>query len=185
EVRSLLEAHEGAGEFLGGPAPSACGSSPAGATAIRRLFQEAADLTTAQRTSWIEAAHPHDESLRRDVASLLHAYERGVAVPAGTDPPPTPDPFLGRTISQYQIFEKLGEGGMGVVYRARDTRLGRVIALKFPAPQFAGDVDAKARVLREARAASALDHANICTIHEIGETDGGQVFIAMACYDGE
>jgi eukaryotic-like serine/threonine-protein kinase len=118
------------------------------------------------------------------VAALLHVYERGVAGSRRV-PPPGPDPFLGRTISHYRIFEKLGEGGMGVVYRARDTRLGRVVALKFPAPGLADDADARARVLREARAASALDHVNICTIHEIGETDAGQVFIAMACYAGE
>jgi tetratricopeptide (TPR) repeat protein/class 3 adenylate cyclase len=185
EVHSLLEAHERAGAFLGGPGTSDSGSPPGGTPRVRRLFQEAADLTTEERTSWIEAAPPHDASLRREVAALLHVYERGVAVSPGRDPPPGPDPFLGRTISHYTIFEKLGEGGMGIVYRARDTRLGRVVALKFPAPYLAGDATARARVLREARAASGLDHVNICTIHEIGETDAGQVFIAMACYAGE
>jgi eukaryotic-like serine/threonine-protein kinase len=185
EVHSLLQAHERAGSFLGGPALSASGPQSGVTPPARRLFEEAADLTTAERTSWIEAAHPHDESLRREVAALLHVYERGVAVSGSSDPPPRPDPFLGRTISHYQVFAKLGEGGMGVVYRARDTRLGRVVALKFPAPRLAGDAGARARVLREARAASALDHVNICTIHEIGETDAGQVFIAMACYAGE
>jgi tetratricopeptide (TPR) repeat protein/class 3 adenylate cyclase len=185
EVHSLLEAHEEAGAFLGGPVGSDSGLPPGAPPRVRRLFQEAASLTTEERTSWIEAANLHDASLRRDVAALLHVYERGVAGSAGRDSPPRPDPFLGRTISHYQIVEKLGEGGMGVVYRARDTRLGRVVALKFPAPRLAGDADARARVLREARAASALDHVNICTIHEIGETDAGQVFIAMACYEGE
>jgi tetratricopeptide (TPR) repeat protein/class 3 adenylate cyclase len=185
EVCSLLEAHEAAGPFLGGPLPSDSVSPPGGAPQVRRLFQEAADLTTDERTSWIHAAPPHDVSMRREVVALLRVYERGVAELAGRDPPPRPDPFLGRTISHYQIFEKLGEGGMGVVYRARDTRLGRVVALKFPAPRLAGDADARERVLREARAASALDHVNICTIHEIGETDAGQLFIAMACYAGE
>jgi serine/threonine protein kinase/TolB-like protein len=183
EVYSLLEAHEAAGAFLGGPVPS--GSTPGGSARGRRLFQEAADFTTEERAFWIDAAPPHDVSLRREVAALLHVYARGAAVSAGRDPPLDPDPFLGRTISHYKIFEKLGEGGMGVVYRARDTRLGRVVALKFPAPCLAGDANARARVLREARAASALDHVNICTIHEIGETDAGQVFIAMACYAGE
>jgi eukaryotic-like serine/threonine-protein kinase len=185
EVHSLLEAHEGAGSFLGGQAPSDSGSLPGGAPRVRRLFQEAADLIMEERTPGIEAGPPHDGSLRREVAALLHVYERGVADSAGGVPAPGPDPFLGRTISHYKIFEKLGEGGMGVVYRARDTGLGRVVALKFPAPGLADDADARARVLREARAASALDHVNICTIHEIGETDAGQVFIAMACYAGE
>ncbi|MFN2315652.1 MAG: protein kinase [Gemmatimonadales bacterium] len=185
EVHSLLEAHEAAGAFLDDPVPSDAGSPPGGTPRVRRLFQEAADLTTEERTSWVDAAPPHDASLRRAVAALLQMYERGVDVAAGRDSPPGPDPFLGRTIAHYEIFEKLGAGGMGIVYRARDTRLGRVAALKFPAPHLAGDADAQARVLREARAASALDHVNICTIHEIGETDAGQVFIAMACYAGE
>jgi tetratricopeptide (TPR) repeat protein/class 3 adenylate cyclase len=185
EVHSLLEAHEGAGAFLGGPVPSDSGFLPGSALRVRRLFQKAADLTMEDRTSWIEASLPHDASIRREVAALLHVYERGVTRSALRDPPPDKDTFQGRTISHYQVFEKLGEGGMGVVYRARDTRLGRVVALKFPAPRLAGDGDARARVLREARAASALDHVNICTIHEVGETDAGQVFIAMACYAGE
>ncbi|MBA2671803.1 MAG: protein kinase, partial [Gemmatimonadetes bacterium] len=185
EVRSLLEAHEGAGDFLGGPVESASGSPLGGAARIRRLFQEAAGLTTEERTTWTEAAHPHDASVRREVAALLQVYERGLIGSTDRSQPPRADPFLGRIISHYEIFEKLGEGGMGIVYRARDTRLDRVVALKFPAPHLHGDDDTKARVIREARAASALDHVNICTIHEIGETDDGQVFIAMACYAGE
>jgi serine/threonine protein kinase/tetratricopeptide (TPR) repeat protein len=185
EVHSLLEAHEDAGAFLGGPAPTDSGSPPSGASRVRELFQAAGGLTADQRTSWIAAAPPQDAALFREVAALLHLYEHGVAGSAGHSPLPRADPFLGRTISHYRIFEKLGEGGMGVVYRARDTRLGRVVALKFPAPRLDGSADARARVLREARAASALDHVNICTIHEIGETDAGQLFIAMACYAGE
>jgi tetratricopeptide (TPR) repeat protein len=185
EVRSLLEAHERAGEFLDCTAPSAAGARPVGAGGIRQLFQQAADIDSEDRTAWLDAATAEDVSLRREVAALLHVYERGVELSPGRDPPSGPDPFLGRTISHYEVVEKIGQGGMGVVYRARDARLDRVVALKFPAPRMAGDADAKARVLREARAASALDHVNICTIHEIGETDDGQVFIAMACYAGE
>ncbi|MGI8844548.1 MAG: serine/threonine-protein kinase, partial [Gemmatimonadaceae bacterium] len=185
EVRSLLQAHERAGEFLGGAVPAAAGVPPGAATRIRHLFQEAADLTTEARAAWMDAVPLHDVSLRREVAALLHVYEHGVGGLAGADPSPGPDPFLGRTIAQYQVLEMLGQGGMGVVYRALDTRLGRVVALKFPAPRLAGDADAKARVIREARAACALDHVNICTIYEIGETDAGQLFIAMAYYAGE
>ncbi|HSM36312.1 MAG TPA: serine/threonine-protein kinase [Longimicrobiales bacterium] len=184
-MHSLLEAHESSGAFLGGPVPSHSGSPPGGTPRVRRLFQEAPDLTPEERASWIETDPPGEASLRREVAGLLEVYERGVTVSVGRDPPPGPDPFLGRTIAQYEIFEKLGAGGMGIVYRARDTRLGRVVALKFPAPDPAGDTNARARLLREARAASGIDHVNICTIHEIGETDAGQVFIAMACYTGE
>ncbi|CAN5783621.1 hypothetical protein BH23GEM9_BH23GEM9_29030 [soil metagenome] len=185
EVHSLLDAHEQAGAFLGDAAPSVSGARPGEATEFRRLFLEAADLTTAERTAWIDAPLADEVALRREVAALLHVYERGVSVSAGPDPSPGPDPLLGCTISHYQVIEKLGQGGMGVVYRARDTQLGRVVALKFPAPRLAGDADAKARVIREARAACALDHVNICTIYEIGETDAGQVFIAMAYYAGE
>lgn len=91
----------------------------------------------------------------------------------------------GRRIAQYEISGKLGSGGMGVVYAARDTRLNRAVALKFLPPAWSQDVDAKSRFLREARAASALDHPNIYTIFEIGETDDGSLFIASPLYDGE
>jgi serine/threonine protein kinase len=100
----------------------------------------------------------------------------------------TPRPgggMLGRVISHYRIISPLGGGGMGVVYKAQDLSLERVVALKFLPPELTRDPDAKTRFLQEARAASALDHPNICTIHEVRETDEGQLYLAMACYDGE
>ncbi|MEJ2636745.1 MAG: protein kinase [Calditrichia bacterium] len=93
--------------------------------------------------------------------------------------------MIGKTISHYKILEELGAGGMGVVYKAKDTKLNRFVALKFLLSDLTRDEEAKNRFISEAQAASALDHPNICTIYEINETDDGQMFIAMACYEGE
>jgi len=93
--------------------------------------------------------------------------------------------MIGKTISHYKILEKLGEGGMGIVYKAEDTKLKRTVALKFLPPEFTRDKEAKTRFVHEAQSASALEHNNICNIHEIDETDDGHMFIAMAYYEGE
>ena len=92
--------------------------------------------------------------------------------------------MIGRTISQYQILEKLGEGGMGIVYKAEDAKLKRMVALKFMPPEMTRDAQAKARFVQEAQAAAALDHSNICTVHEIGEAEGN-TYIVMPYIKGQ
>ena len=92
--------------------------------------------------------------------------------------------MIGSTISHYRVVSEIGRGGTGVVYKAHDTSLDRIVALKFLSRDLTRDPVAKARFVHEAKAASAPDHSNICTVYEIGETDDGQMFIAMAYYEG-
>ena len=107
-----------------------------------------------------------------------------VKPPAAWMPPPATE-WSGRRTAQYFVQASLGAGGMAVVYRAQDERLERQVALKFLPPHLSADPHAKSRLVAEARAAAALDHPNVCTIYEIGETEDGQLFIAMPLYDGE
>lgn len=93
--------------------------------------------------------------------------------------------MIGQTISHYRIIEQLGGSGLGAVYKAEDVKLKRTVALRFVPPEFTRDPEVKALFIQEAQAASALDHRNICTIHEINETEDGRLFIVIAYYDGE
>ncbi len=92
--------------------------------------------------------------------------------------------MIGRTVLQYRIIEEIGKGGMGVVYRAVDTRLDRQVALKFLSPRHIDEEHSRKRFEIEAQSASALDHPNICTVHQIAETESGDLFICMAYYEG-
>lgn len=120
-----------------------------------------------------ERLRPYEEAMTR----LMQGVARGSS--------DDPLGLVGTTVGHYRVESVLGAGGMGILYRATDQRLGRAAALKFLPPAIGFDPDAKRRFLREARSASALDHPNICTVYEADETDDGRLYFAMACYEGE
>jgi serine/threonine protein kinase/tetratricopeptide (TPR) repeat protein len=170
---------------------------------VQDVLADAIDCPASERGALLDARCAGDPALRREVESLLIAHDREgplerlgaivkpararLVAPALADAShgaPAAE-WTGRRIRQYLVEERLGTGGMGVVYHARDERLGRQVALKFLPPHLKADPDAKSRFLAEARAAAALDHPNVCAIHEIGETEDEQLFIAMPRYDGE
>ncbi|MEP0549157.1 MAG: protein kinase [Rhodothermales bacterium] len=160
---------------------------------VQRLFAEVVGLDPERRTARLERVGREDPRLREQLQALLDRHERGE--PLTGSPPPSrvgsgglgsgDSLILGEIVGPYCLLEELGRGAMGIVYRAQDTRLKRPVALKFLSPQLSADKRARARLEREAQAASALDHPNICTVYEIGETDDGRLYLALACYDGE
>jgi len=160
---------------------------------IHEVLADAIDCPVAQRNALLDARCAGDLSLRREVESLLVAHE-GVGLvdqlgalvkpPSAWLPPPATE-WSGRRTAQYCVQASLGAGGMGIVYKAQDERLERQVALKFLPPHLSADPHAKSRLVDEARAAAALDHPSVCTIYEIGETEDGQLFIAMPLYEGE
>ncbi len=163
------------------------GLDPARWRRVRELFDDVVECDPAERPARLDAACAADLELRHEVESLLAHADAGsdrdtiggiiTAAPGhamavdgrnGVLPAPV-------AIGHYHILEKLGEGGMGEVFLAEDTTLGRRIALKLPAAPLAGDAEARARLLREARAAATLNHPHVCVVHEVGEgPDGGR-----------
>jgi serine/threonine-protein kinase len=176
---------------------------------LKDAFATISDMPPSERRAQLDTLAARDPELAERVEELLEADARADAVLQRFDLPTAPsavapndsyaasdgeasatrssDPFgyAGQIVAQYRVHEVLGSGGMGVVYRAEDIRLGRPVALKFLLPQYSLDTAAKERFLQEGRAASALDHPNVCTVYGVGETDRGHLFLAMACYDGE
>ncbi len=170
---------------------------------IERLYHSVMGREPAQRDAFLQEACAGDKALHKEVQSLLshegearnfieapalQAAAQGTAQDSADSTVVVQSKAsskIGQTVSHYRILEKLGEGGMGVVYKAQDVRLERLVALKFLLPHLRPDEEQRVRFVREAKAASALDHPNIGTIHEIADTEDGQMFIVMAYYEGE
>ena len=158
---------------------------------ISSLFARAAGASRSERE--LVLGEITDADLRLEVENLLKQDEaesllpkldevvRASVVDFGGDV----EHLAGHRISHYRVLEKLGEGGMGTVYKGHDDRLDRYVALKFLPAYLTAREDLKNRFILEAKAAAALDHPNICTIYEIGESPDGQLYISMPCYEGE
>ncbi|HVD61922.1 MAG TPA: protein kinase [Gemmatimonadaceae bacterium] len=170
---------------------------------VERLFEQALSRSPDARKAFLEETCPDDPQLREELLSLLDqvqpadqffgrlneaVFSSSFSTGTGEKSDAQPEESVlkpGDIVAQYRVVSLIGRGGMGTVYRSHDTRLDRNVALKFLPSYLGADADAQERLLSEARAVAALDHPNVCSIHEIGETSDGRLFIAMPCYDGE
>jgi serine/threonine protein kinase/Tol biopolymer transport system component len=159
---------------------------------IKEVFHSALEYEPAERPAFLARACPNDEAFRKEVESLIEAHEKegsfidapAFELAAGWLADEESDSLIGKQINHYRIVDALGTGGMGEVYLAQDTRLGRKIALKLLPASFTNDADRLHRFQQEARAASALNHPNILTIHEVG-SEQGRPYIATELIEGE
>jgi serine/threonine protein kinase/Tol biopolymer transport system component len=163
------------GDAVGGGGAGGVGGAGAGSGWLERRSGAAGG--TGQTAGGSPLPSPAESAAIPPPPAGIAGTGTGAAIATG--------PLSGRVVHHYRVLGQLGGGGMGVVYKAQDLRLERLVALKFLPHELTLDPDSKTRFLLEARAASALDHPNICTIHEVGETDEGQLYLAMACYEGE
>lgn len=159
---------------------------------VKQVFEGALERPFEQRMKFVEDACAGDPSLRAEVESLLRSHEEAgsfmdspaIAAAAESLVNVKIKPLVGQQLKHYEIISLIGEGGMGEVYVAKDTTLGRRVAVKLLPEYVSSDPDRLRRFKQEARTASALSHPNVCVIHEIGETDDGRPFIAMEYIEG-
>ena len=166
-------------------------------------FEEVVALEPEDRAARLAVVSDSDPELHKELEALLRADQEAdrllspieklvshpglgaLTPPSGDRALPEAEDLTGQAVSRYRVLEQLGAGGMGVLYLAVDSDLGRTVVLKFLPFRWAHQPAVKERFLREARALASLDHPNICTIYEVGETERGRPFIAMAFYEGE
>ena len=144
------------------------------------IVDSALNIPAQKRNAFIEDACGGDRKLKQDVLVLLTQSDSGTP----QNVPESANSIIGETVGHYKIEGIIGAGGMGMIHKAVDTRLGRTVALKCLPPHLTVDNQNRERFLNEARAVSRLDHPNICTLYEIGETDDKELFIALPFYDG-
>src|SRR6266511_2410092 len=165
-----------------------CGMTPEHWQHIKKIFYGALELPPAERESFIDSACAGDEETRREVSQLISAHQQTgefLVIPAfdlaakslANNKRKALAP--GQIVRQYRVINVIGAGGIGEVYVAEDTRLGRKVAIKLLRASVTTDTDRLHRFEREARAASALNHQNLCTIHEVGEIEDSRPYIVM------